>query len=964
MEMRLHLARQCCLAHAPRGRGRLERPVGNVTQFGPSRRPGVRTVRAVRAVLTTLLIAVTLPVWAQPAVPPPLDPEELQVLRLLQQVETVLATSDRPGWLSLISTNGDPDAAGEFFDAAVPRGVTRAVLRERDRAALDGALPGDGYRMIVEVFVESGPRGQLSTWRLDIRRPAGATAEPGDTDTPWRIVAHDQLSQVDALHRLSLDRERHYLAKDLVLTSVDFELRLPAGNVFVANTAEGVSALVLIGDGQMIFKPTPKTEQGQVRLFAGADVVDTRFDGAYVRMSPYDVERYLSNGTLVASPPDGRLFGRARDIFDEEVAKSFSLDLSDMSRDIWSILPQPGDMVAEVRTRRWRTLTYARAQGEAEDVTFFSRERKRNISIYASPQKLASRGAFYDEDDLTEYDVLDYDLDLDLAPDREFLTARAVMKLRVKSFVLGAITLALADNYAITSITSRELGRLLFLRVRNQNGVVVNLPSPLSRDYELTLTVNYSGRIERQTIDSESLTQERTRAPDEMPMVPAERNWLLSNRAKWYPQSPVTDYATASMRVTVPLEYAVAASGVSPSTEPVPLTGVPGAPAGRWLYTYGTSHPVRYLGLVVSRMTRVDAATVALDIVVPPAPPAPRNITLQQLFAAPKPPPVGGRNTVDLTVFANRRQENRGRDALGNAADILRFYAALMGDAPYPTFSVAMLESDLPGGHSPAYFAVLNNPLPTTPFVWRNDPATFSDFPEFILAHEVAHQWWGQAVGWKNYHEQWISEGFAQYFAALYARERRGEATFRSALRNLRRWAMEHSDQGPISLGYRLGHVKNEPRVFRAVVYNKGAAVLHMLRRLIGDEAFFTGLRAFYAEHRYRKAGTDDLRVAMEAASGMTLERFFERWVLDTALPRVRLTTTTKTDGLEMSYEQLGEVFDLPVTMTLQYADGTSEDVLLPITEASGTKTFPLKTTLRGVDVNRDDAALGTFERR
>ena len=71
-----------------------------------------------------------------------------------------------------------------------------------------------------------------------------------------------------------------------------------------------------------------------------------------------------------------------------------------MSRDIWSILPQPGDMVAEVRTRRFRTLTYARAQSEAEDVTFFSRERKRNIAIYASPQKLASRGEFYNEDDL------------------------------------------------------------------------------------------------------------------------------------------------------------------------------------------------------------------------------------------------------------------------------------------------------------------------------------------------------------------------------------------------------------------------------------------------------------------------------------------------------------------------------------------------------------------------------------
>ena len=58
---------------------------------------------------------------------------------------------------------------------------------------------------------------------------------------------------------------------------------------------------------------------------------------------------------------------------------------------------------------------------------------------------------------------------------------------------------------------------------------------------------------------------------------------------------------------------------------------------------------------------------------------------------------------------------------------------------------------------------------------------------------------------------------------------------------------MSHADEGLITLGYRLGHVKNESRVFRALVYNKGAAVLHMLRRLIGDEAFMTGLRTFYA---------------------------------------------------------------------------------------------------------------------
>lgn len=911
--------------------------------------------------LATVLSLWALPAWAQPPVAP--DPEELLVARVLQRIESALSASDRTAWLSLISTIADADAAGEFFDAAVPRGVTRAVVRERDRQPLEGALPGDGYRMIVEIFIESGPRGQLSTWRLDLRRPSGAGADE-QGETPWRIVAHDRLSQIDTLHRLALNRERMFQAHDFVLRSVDYELKLVTGSVFVADTAEGITAAVLIGDGVMTFKPTPKTEQGQVRLYAGDDKVESRFDTAFVRVSPYDFEQYLTGGTLTAAPIDARQFPRAREIFDEEVAKSFSLDLSDLSRDTWSILPQPGDVVAEVRTRRFRSLTYARAGGEAEDVTFFNRERKKNISIYASPQKLASRGAFYDEDDLTEYDILDHEIDVEIYPDRDWIAGVSTIKLRVKAFVLGALNLKLADTLTVSSITSRELGRLLFLKVRNQNSIVVNLPQPVSRDYELTLQVRYQGRLEKQTIDnSESIAQERPVRPEDQPMVPAEPNWLLSNRATWYPQAPVTDYATSTLRVVVPVEYNVAATGTLESTEPQYVAAAGNLPPRR-LFTYRTQHPVRYLGVVVSRMNRVDAATVALDIVLPPAPPAPKSITFAELFAAPKPAAVGGRNTVDLTTMGNRRQENRARDALPVAADILRFYASIIGDAPYPGFTLAMLESDLPGGHSPAFFAVLNNPLPTTPFVWRNDPAAFPDFPEFVMAHEIAHQWWGQAVGWKNYHEQWISEGFAQYFATLYAREKRGESVYRSSIRALRRWSLEHSDQGPIHLGYRLGHVKNESRVFRALVYNKGAAVLHMLRRFIGDEAFLKGLRAFYGNFRYKKAGTDDLRVAMEAASGQSLERFFSRWILDSELPRVRLTTATRADAVDVTYEQTGEVFDVPLTITLQYADGSSEDKVVNLTEAAGTIAVPAKSAVRSVDVNRDDLALGYFDRR
>ena len=226
----------------------------------------------------------------------------------------------------------------------------------------------------------------------------------------------------------------------------------------------------------------------------------------------------------------------------------------------------------------------------------------------------------------------------------------------------------------------------------------------------------------------------------------------------------------------------------------------------------------------------------------------------------------------------------------------------------------------------------------------------------------------GQAVGWQNYHEQWLSEGFAQYSAALFARDRRGEGAFRDVLRQFRRWAIDQSDQGPIYLGYRLGHLKNDSRVFRAVVYNKGAAVLHMLRRLLGDDVFFRGMRRYYAENRFKKAGTMALRNAMEAESGKSLERFFQRWIFESGIPRLRYSTIVEGQELVVRFEQLGPtaenaLYDVPVTVSIHYGDKTVEDVVA-VTQASVEKRFALSGPIRSVEVNADGAALATLEKR
>jgi aminopeptidase N len=258
---------------------------------------------------------------------------------------------------------------------------------------------------------------------------------------------------------------------------------------------------------------------------------------------------------------------------------------------------------------------------------------------------------------------------------------------------------------------------------------------------------------------------------------------------------------------------------------------------------------------------------------------------------------------------------------------------------------------------------MLLQPLPTSPYSWSQDPVAFDNiYPHLFLAHEVAHQWWGHAVGWKNYHEQWLSEGFAQYFAAMYADKERGNDTFVDVLRQMRRWAIETSAQGPVYLGYRLGHVKGDSRVFRAVIYNKAAMVLHMLRRLIGDDAFFRGIRGFYADWQFRKAGTDDFRVAMEKASGRDLSAFFEAWIFRTEVPQLQVRHTVQGSTATVTVEQRGEVIPVPVSITLVYTSGSTERVTIPVTERTVTRTLPLTGPLRELVVNQEDS-VAVFEK-
>jgi aminopeptidase N len=246
------------------------------------------------------------------------------------------------------------------------------------------------------------------------------------------------------------------------------------------------------------------------------------------------------------------------------------------------------------------------------------------------------------------------------------------------------------------------------------------------------------------------------------------------------------------------------------------------------------------------------------------------------------------------------------------------------------------------------------------------DPSNFSDLPGYFLAHEAAHQWWGQGTAPANYRERWLSEAWAQYAAALWLRERLGERAFLTMMDRMSGWAMRHDAAGPIHLGQRLGHLKGEPRYFRSVVYDKGAWVLHMLRNLMGDQAFFAGARAFLQEHRYRKADTEDLRESFEGASGLDLGPYFRRWIYETGLPAVSWTSTTRSaaSGFSTTVDVRPRNFPgpLPLTISVATVSGT-ETRTVTLAPEGGSFTVDTRELPRRVALNEDRGLLVQVER-
>ena len=891
---------------------------------------------------------------------------------LVERLREAVSTSDIDGYLELLAADAVREDAELFAEEAFTSGFTNVVMQARFAVPLTEDTVDVEYELTIEVFAEEGNQGRLQTWRLHLQPAATA-----DDVQPWRIQGQRLVDDFVGLHHLSLDPNDRYDAANLVIVGEDMTLRMVEGTVFVERTdQDAVTGLVLMGDGLMTFSPTPEAEQGQLRILSGQNVLEDEFTAAFVRVNPETFDARVSTSTLTPPADTSVSFADAQELFERFVPLSFAVNLSDFSDKTWSLVPGTGNLIAEIETDRYGTLTYSQAQNNAEDITLFERETRRILSLYPSAQKRATQGRYYSDNDNLAYDVLHYEIDASFTPSGVtqtsfrsrpellgcFIDATTRLVVDVTAPNLSAMTLRLADELNVHSVVSEEFGPLLFLRMRGQNNVVVSLPQEVPIGTQFTLDISYSGLLSAQELAENWIGRQRQLWEAQPLFGFSSPRYIYSNSSYWYPQSIATDYATATLDLRVPQDFGVIASGDPvDNNPPVWATSDTNDDDSQREYRFVTAQPARYLSCVISQFAEGDGfITEDITLDLPPEDDAPRRNGVSY-------------DTVSLQVWSSPRTQDRVTEYREDAADILKFYAGIMGDVPYPTFTLALTDAILPGGHAPAYFAILNQPLPVPTGQmrsWRTDPVAFSSFPTFFVAHELAHQWWGQAIGWKNYHEQWLSEGLAQYFAALYAEHRNGPNVFVEVLTQMQRWSTQHTDRGPVYLGSRLGVVDNEPRVFRSLVYNKSALVLHMLRRTLGDATFFAGLRRFYNEHRFTKTGTDDLIRAFEEESERSLSTFFERWIHETSLPNLTVTYHTETvdtsspnqTEVVLHFEQQGPVFEVPVTVTFEYERGGSESFIVPIADRVTDIRLPASQPLRDVKFNDDSSALAKIE--
>jgi aminopeptidase N len=197
-----------------------------------------------------------------------------------------------------------------------------------------------------------------------------------------------------------------------------------------------------------------------------------------------------------------------------------------------------------------------------------------------------------------------------------------------------------------------------------------------------------------------------------------------------------------------------------------------------------------------------------------------------------------------------------------------------------------------------------------------------------------------------------LSEGFATYFAGMFLQKYESEDAFQRYMSDAAAAAFAYEKKKRTPIVDR--DTEDLMELLNANNYQKGAWVLHMLRSSMGDEVFFRAIRDYYQTHMNRTASSEDLRAALEKASGRNLREFFARWIYDSGHPQYELSWQWQRGRelrLVLRQVQTGNLFTDPVPVTIRTASGTRDLVLKPTGKAT-TETIQLREKPLNIEID------------
>jgi aminopeptidase N len=429
----------------------------------------------------------------------------------------------------------------------------------------------------------------------------------------------------------------------------------------------------------------------------------------------------------------------------------------------------------------------------------------------------------------------------------------------------------------------------------------VRLPKPASTNSRFVVAVNYHGKPKDGLIFTADKSGKAAAIGD---------NW--PNRVHhWIPSlDHPSAKATVHFTVTAPERNVVVANGKLDRAETT------SAGNKTWSYSEAAPIPPYCMVIAVGEFAEIKSPEQTVTLLTYYVPSADKNLAVQGFAAAPP---------------------------------SLKFFSETV--APYPYEKLALIVGATRFGGMENSSAIV---FSSTLFDPRSQPQRMSSVFNVrqglvtLVAHEIAHQWFGDSVTESTWSDLWLSEGFATYFAALFLQRYEGEDVFRRYMQDGADAYIRYSKQTRTPL--HDTETQDLMDLLNPNNYQKGAWILHMLRVQLGDEAFFRGLRDYYGRHKGGTANSVDLRVALEHSSGKDLKTFFDRWVYSAGHPQYQVSWRWKKTGrrgvttLSVKQTQSDGLFMLSIPIDIVKADGTQRVIVKPsgrVTELKVTSQRP-----------------------